>query len=156
VTLQAISDLSQTVAALAVVASLIYAALQFRIYVNAAREARFAQAASVVQDFNRLIASDADAARIFHDGLDHFSSMPSVERWRFASMMQMMVANSQLIWEFEGVTHYSHYTEQVARSMLQRPGAREWWAGGRKLFPPTTVAALDRVLDSIKKKEARN
>ena len=136
------------------VASLIYAALQFRIYVNAAREARFTQAAAVVQDFNRLLASDADAAEVFRKGLDHFSTMNSVERWRFASMMQMLVANSQLIWEFEGVSHYRHYTEHVARAMLQRPGARQWWAGGRVLFPPATVAAIDRILAAVEAEKA--
>jgi hypothetical protein len=148
-TLEQLSNLSQTVASIAVVASLIYAALQFRMYVNAAREARFTQAAAVIQDFNRLIASDGDAAAIFAKGLDHFATMKSVERWRFASMMQMMVANSQLIWEFEGVSHYKHYVTEVAASMLRREGARQWWSGGRKLFPPATVAGIDRILGSV-------
>jgi len=154
-TLEQLSDLSQTLASIAVIASLIYAALQFRLYVKADREARFTQAASVIQDFNRLIASDGEAAAIFARGLNDFASMSSVDRWRFGSMMQMMVANSQLVWEFEGVSHYNHYVIEVAGSMLRRQGARQWWSGGRKLFPPATVRGIDRILETIDAAERR-
>ena len=94
-TLDQLYALSPTIAALALVVSLIYASLQFRINTRVARNARLVAAASVVQDFSRLLASSADCARIFRDGLEDLAKLDPVERWRFGSMMQMLIANSQ-------------------------------------------------------------
>ena len=63
--LEQIYALSSTIAALALVLSLIYASLQFRINTKVARDARLIAAAAVFQDFSRLLASNAECARIF-------------------------------------------------------------------------------------------
>ena len=145
-TLEQISFLGQTIAALAVVASLIYAALQFRIYANAAREARFVSAMAAVQDFNRIIATDADCARIYRDGLDDLHKLSPVDRWRFGSMMQLIVANIQAGQELEDVGGYQFYSDRATIAVMSRPGARLWWTRGRDLFPPSTVTSIDRLL----------
>ena len=147
-TLEQISFLSQTIAALAVIASLIYAALQFRIYANAAREARFVLAMAAVQDFNRIIATDADCARIYKDGLEDLRRLSPVDRWRFGSIMQLIVANIQAGEELEDVGGYQFYSEKATVTVMSRPGARLWWARGRDLFPPSTVAIIDRLLNA--------
>ena len=64
-TLEQIYALSPTIAALALVLSLIYASLQFRINTKVARNARLIAAAAVFQDFSRLLASNADARAYF-------------------------------------------------------------------------------------------
>jgi len=66
-----------------------------------------------------------------------------VERWRFGSMMQMLITNSQLILELESVGYEDHFHAQSMQQIMHRPGAREWWARERKMFAPTTVAAVD-------------
>lgn len=145
-TLEQISLLGQTIAALAVIASLIYAALQFRIYATAARETRFFAAMSAVQDFNRIIATDADCARIYRDGLDDLTKLSPIDRWRFGTMMQLIVANVQAGEELEDVGGYQFYSDKATISVMSRPGARLWWSRGRDLFPPSTVAMIDRLL----------
>jgi hypothetical protein len=47
-----------------VIASLIYAALQFRIYAKAAREVRYATTIADLQEFRKLLATDADRAHL--------------------------------------------------------------------------------------------
>lgn len=68
-TLEEIYYLSQIAASVAILASLIYAALQFRVYAAAAREARYTTAVSDLQEFRKIIAADADCARLYRDGL---------------------------------------------------------------------------------------
>jgi len=145
-TLEQISYLSSTIAAAALVLSLIYAVLQFRINAKSAREARTIAAASVFQDFSRLLASNAECARILRDGLDDLTKLDSVERWRFGSMMQMLVANSQLVLELESVGHQDYFHVQSMRQIMRRPGARQWWTRERKMFASTTVVAVDAIL----------
>jgi hypothetical protein len=77
--LEQICALSPTIAALALVLSLIYPSLQFRINTKVARNARLIAAAAVFQDFGRLLASNVECARISRDGLN---DLPLVShRW---------------------------------------------------------------------------
>jgi hypothetical protein len=124
-TIEEVYDISPTIAALALTVSLIYAALQFRIYSKAARDARLITAASIVQDFSRLLASNADCARILRAGVDDLGKLDSVERWRFGSMMQMLIANSQLVLELESVGHQDYFHIQSMRQIMRMRGARE-------------------------------
>jgi hypothetical protein len=145
-TLEQIYALSPTIAALALVLSLIYASFQLRINTKVARNARLIAAASVIQDFSRLLASNAECARIFRDGLKDLAKLDPVERWRFGSMMQMLIANSQLILELESVGYQDHFHAQSMRQIMRRPGARQWWVRERKMFAPNTVATVDAIL----------
>lgn len=144
-TLEQIYALSPTIAALALVLSLIYASLQFRINTKVARNARLIAAAAVFQDFSRLLASNAECARIFRDGLNDLAKLDPVERWRFGSMMQMLIANSQLALELESVGYQDYFHTRSMQQIMRRPGARQWWARERKMYASTTVAAVEAI-----------
>jgi len=144
-TLQEIYSLSPTIAALALVLSLIYASLQFRINSKVARNARLIAAAAVFQDFSRLLASNAECARIFRDGLKELAKLDPVERWRFGSMMQMLIANSQLALELKSVGYQDYFHTRSMQRIMGRPGARQWWARERKMYEPATVAAVEAI-----------
>jgi hypothetical protein len=145
-TLEQIYAVSPTIAAFALVLSLIYASFQLRINTKVARNSRLIAAASVIQDFSRMLASNAECTRIFRDGLRDLAKLDAVERWRFGSMMQMLIGNSQLIFELDSVGYQDHFHAQSMRLIMQRPGARQWWERERKMFAPTTVAAVDAIL----------
>jgi hypothetical protein len=144
-TLQEIYALSPTVAALALVLSLIYASLQFRINSKVARNARLIAAAAVFQDFSRMLASNADCARIFRNGLNDLEKLEPVERWRFGSMMQMLIANSQLALELESIGYQDYFHTRSMQQIMRRPGARQWWARERKMYASATVAAVETI-----------
>jgi hypothetical protein len=143
-TLEQVSYLSQTIAALAVVVSLIYAALQFRTYAETARDARFIAAQSDLQDFRKILATDVDCARIYRDGLADITKLASTDQWRFGAMMQMLVTNADYTHSFQDV--YRGGTDQAFTVILRRPGFRQWWPQGRTFFAPTTVALVDGLL----------
>jgi hypothetical protein len=144
-TLEQLYALSPSIAALALVLSLIYASLQFRINTKVARNARLIAAAAVFQDFSRLLASNAECARIFRDGLNDLEKLDPVERWRFGSMMQMLIANSQLVLELKSVGYQDYFHTQSMQRIMRRPGARQWWVRERKMYASTTVAAVDEI-----------
>jgi len=121
-TLEQLYALSPTIAAFALVLSLIYASFQLRINTKVARNARLVAAASMIQDFSRLLASNGDCARIFRDGLKDLAKLDPVERWRFGSMMQMLITNSQLILELESVGYEDHFHAQSMQQIMHRPG----------------------------------
>lgn len=147
-TLEQIYALSPNVASLALVLSLVYASLQFRINTKVARDSRLIAAAAVMQDFSRLLASNAECARIFRDGLADLAKLDPVERWRFGSMMQMLIANSQLVLELESVGYQDYFHARSMQQIMRRPGARQWWVHEREMFAPATVAAVDAIFDA--------
>ena len=152
-TLDQVYALSPTVASLALVLSLVYASLQFRINTKVARNARLIAAAAVFQDFSRLLASNADCARIFRDGLADLGKLDPIERWRFGSMMQMLIANSQLVLELQSVGYQDYFHARSMQQIMGRPGARQWWVHERKMFAPTTITAVDAIFDAAGKAE---
>jgi hypothetical protein len=144
VTLEDVSNLSQAIAALAVVVSLVYAALQFRIYAKAAREARVIAVMSDIQEFRKIIATDADCARIFREGLRDPASLAAPEAWRFGALMQMLITNVHLVGEFPDV--FKGGPDSIPAWVFQRPGFRQWWIVGRSGFAPPTVAMVERLM----------
>ena len=135
-TLEQIYALSPTIAALALVLSLIYASLQFRINTKVARNARLIAAAAVFQDFSRLLASNAECARIFRDGLNDLAKLDPVERWRFGSMMQMLRIRSWL-WNSRALgTKTISILDRCNRSCEGQVRANGGRANARCIHPP--------------------
>ena len=147
-TVDQIYALSPTIGALALVLSLIYASLQFRINTRVSQNARLIAAATVFQDFSRLLANNGECARIFREGLKDLSKLEPVERWRFGSMMQMLIANSQLALELQSVGHQDYFHTQSMHEIMRRPGARQWWVRERRMYASTTVAVVDAIFDA--------
>jgi hypothetical protein len=137
--LEQISYLSQIIAAAAVVASLIYAALQLRIYTKAAREARLVAASTDMQEFRRMLAQDATCARIFSDGLDDLNRLDRGEQQRFHAMMMLLMTQVRYIDSFVDIP-----AEMNTTALWTRPGARQWWATARALYTPHMVTMIDR------------
>ncbi|MBL9097664.1 MAG: hypothetical protein JNK07_12115 [Alphaproteobacteria bacterium] len=152
-TLEDVSVLSQIVASVAVVASLIYAALQFRVYAAAAREARYTTAVSDLQEFRKIIATDADCARIYRDGLEDLSKLDSVEQWRFGALMQLVVTNFAYGIKF-GDAIEAELQRTAVITTMRRPGAHAWWAKARYTVDAATRATVDDAIESARSGDA--
>ena len=144
-TLEQAYFLSQIVASVAIIASLIYAALQFRVYAAAAREARYTTAISDLQEFRKLLATDADCARIYRDGLVDLSKLDSVEQWRFGALMQLVLTNFQYGIKFADAIEVEQLRTGVETTM-RRPGAKTWWAKAKFTVDAATRAMVDDVI----------
>ena len=136
--LEQISFLSQTIASVAVVASLIYAALQFRIYTKATQESRLVAASSDIQEFRRMLAADADCARIFTDGLADLNQLNKIEQLRFNAMMQLVLTQVRYIASFVDIP-----AEFNTTALWSQPGARQWWATARGIYAAHMVKLID-------------
>lgn len=139
--LEQVSYLSQSIAAVAVVASLIYAALQLRIYTKAARESRLVAASTDIQEFRRMLAQDATCARIFFDGLADLNQLDRAEQLRFNAMMQLVMTQVRYIATFADIP-----AEMSTTALWARPGARQWWATARDNYAPHMVVMIERRL----------
>ena len=145
-TLQDLSNLSQLIAAVAVIISLVYAALQFRIYARDVREARLVTRVSDLQEFRRMLATDGESARIYLAGLKDLNGLDALEQLRFSAMMHMMASNMLYYRQFG--SDFGGETEMVLRNTVKWPGFRQWWQEGRQVLPAPAVAAVDALIKS--------
>lgn len=129
--------ISQIVAAVAILASLIYAGLQFRIFAKQAREARLAAYTSDIQQFRQAIMADRDVARIYRDGLQDFAKLDPLDQWRFGAMMQNLTQNMTLVLEYKDILP----PENVKTGwdwIVCRPGYRMWWTNAKHMYAGPT------------------
>ena len=110
-----------------------------------ARNARLIAAAAVFQDFSRLLASNAECARIFRDGLNDLAKLDPVERWRFGSMMQMLIANSQLALELKSVGYQDYFHTRSMQQIMQGQVRANGGRANAKMYASTTVAAVEAI-----------
>jgi hypothetical protein len=148
-TLEELYYISQIVASVAILASLIYAALQFRMYAVAAREAKYTTAVSDLQEFRKILATDADCARIYRDGLADLSKLDSLEQWRFGALMQLVVTNFAYGIKFGDAIEAETLRTGVTQTM-RRPGARAWWEKARYMVDGATRAVVDDAIAGAK------
>lgn len=125
--------ISQIVAAVAILASLIYAGLQFRIFARQAREARLAAYTSDIQQFRQAILADRDVARIYRDGLVDFTKLDPLDQWRFGALMQNLTQSMTLQLEFKDILPAEDITAGW-EWIVCRPGYRTWWSRAKHLY----------------------
>ncbi len=112
---------------------------------------RYTTAVSDLQAFRKILATDADCARIYRDGLADFSKLDSLEQWRFGALMQLVVTNFQYGIKFGDAIEADLQRNAVAQTM-RRPGARAWWAKARF----TVDAAIRAMVDDAISDERAN
>jgi hypothetical protein len=142
-TLEEAYFLSQIIAAVAIVASLIYAGLQFRIYAKAAQEARLVAHSNDLQQFRMALVANPDVARIYRDGLEDTHKLDPLDQWRFGALMQMVTESYVLVTKF-GDAHGGMTESGWESSVGHRPGYGQWWAKARSMYGEEIRARLDR------------
>ena len=141
-----LSDLASIgtfISGIAIVVSLIYAALQFRVYAKGAHENRYIGFTNDIQQFRMAIATDPEIARIYRDGLDDLDKLDSIDQWRFGALMQALVQNFAIGMEFGDINGPTDMQKNLAW-ILGRPGARAWWPRARQIFSDSVVAAVEK------------
>jgi hypothetical protein len=152
--LEELAFASQIIAAIAIIVSLIYAALQFRVYQASAREARLVTISADIQNFRILLMSDPDSARIFRDGLRDMKTLEPLDRWRFSAMLEHAVMNHSLAIEIDSSpgTDAAHSFDLL----LRNPGVQQWWQRAKSRYSPRVQAAVDSKIKGSTQLAARN
>jgi hypothetical protein len=132
----AIGALAELAAAVGVIITLVYLAVQIRqssslvaqnnklLDVSVANSIRDAQ-----NELSRILACDQAVAGIFWKGLADRSSLSDGDKQQFDSMMYLQFSGAQ-----QGLATESEETRLSLRWTLENAGARQWWEEYKSLF----------------------
>jgi hypothetical protein len=151
--LEHIFYLSQIIAAFAVVASLLFVALEVR---NSTRESRHRAGEEAYQKLRAVqleVAGNADLARIWANGIHDFSALESLDRTRFLLLTHVLFKN----WESVFLAHVdgrvshelSESTEVMAVDLLGYAGVQAAWSARKRYFHRAFRAHLDGKIDAL-------
>ncbi len=145
--LEELAFASQIIAALAIIVSLIYAALQFRVYQASAREARLVALAADIQSFRILLMSDPEVARIFKTGLRDFAKLELLDRFRFATMLEHAVMNHSMCIQIDSSPDAD--VVQPFSTQFRNPGVQQWWQKARTHYSAKVQAMVDSTIKRL-------
>ena len=136
----AVSAVSDLIAAFAVVVSLIYLAIQVRSGARDLRESNRDSVFHSVKEWNFVVMSDESLAWIFQEGCRNLDSLSDKERARYLHIMYSFfkVFESIYIQLLEGsvakdVWEYNCY---ILYQYAVQPGAQNYWKSRQKVFDP--------------------
>jgi hypothetical protein len=129
---EVIAAIAQVIAAVGVIVSLVYLAIQIR---NQNKESRRAAANVLIlhwTDFRKSISDNADLAAIHLRGLQSFDDLSAVEKLRFGSALGRLFVLSEGLYLFylDGALAEELWKtfEQTTADLIAFPGTQAWWA----------------------------
>ncbi len=147
-TLEDLGNLGEFLAALGVLVTLIYLAIQIRQNTHATRastalEATRDQSAAMYQ-----LNSDAELNRIFYQGCRDFESLSREEQRRFATYMTSTLRSLEnILYQTEHGTldreAWVGIREQI-KYVFSQPGTIVWWKRAQNLFNPQLRQFVER------------
>jgi hypothetical protein len=127
-----VAAVAQVIAALAVVPSLLYLAVQVRQQNKESRRSAATVFMTHWTDFRKSISDNADLASIHLRGLASFDSLDAVEKLRFGSALGRIMVFSDGLFRFyldRSLDQELWKTfEQTIDDLMAYPGAQAWWA----------------------------
>ncbi len=126
-----ISDIAQTLAAVATVLSLLFVGVQIRQNTRATRAAAHHNVSDSLNELNLMFAGSGDVTRIWLTGMQDRRALSPEEKWRFDSVMRayMHVCETMFVQTELGSGDDSIRLaeEEGIRTVMASPGSREWW-----------------------------
>lgn len=151
--LENIFYISQTVASLAVVGSLIYVGLQVR-YAERSQRGLMQQARADRTSLGSLTIADASLSRIWLKGMAGDADLTSVEltQWLLMTRSAFLSGEDSVLQHRAGLVSKETYDTYVAgvRYYMTRPGIRAAWKLHRMQFGPEFRAFTDAILNEVK------
>ena len=144
--LDALGNLGDFIGGIAVVATLVYLAVQIRQNTTALKTASRQQIAEGMRDYNRLWLQPG-VARASVDGLTDYPDMPFEDRQLFSTQINdhaLFFQGAYALHE-SGVLDdetYLAYLEYFS-AWIVTPGGRVWWEQVSPLYAPAMVAAVN-------------
>lgn len=152
-TLEHIFLISQTVAALAIVGSLIFVAVELR---NSNRESRHRAAEEAHQKYQALqleVASNGDLARVWVSGIQDFASLNPVDRTRFLLAAHNVFKNWESVHLVYAEGHLPREiyesADLMAGDLLGYAGFRTAWSARQKYFHSAFRALVDAKIAAL-------
>ena len=131
-TLAEIYQISQTVSAAAIVASLIFVGVQIRQSAQATRAASHQAVSEALNQINLLWAQSGEVTRIWLAGTQDRRVMTPEERWRFDSTVRAYLHVCETMYTQAslgaGDVGIVLAEENGIKTVFLSDGVREWWA----------------------------
>ena len=145
--LEHLGNIGDFVGGIAVIATLLYLAVQVRQNTRLMRASALSNVAAANVSFNQVLGTDAAAARVFQVGLEDFRSLTGEEQRQFINLLRTVFAFHQHVYqqyaagliEEEDWIHELNVTAQV----LALPHIRSWWEHRKDAFVPEFREAID-------------
>ncbi len=146
-TLVEVAELSQTLGAVAVAASLIFVGLGIRQNTKATRAASHHAVSEALNQINLLWAASGEATRIWLAGTENRQALSPTDRWRFDSTLrayfhvcETMYAQASIGAGDQGIVVAER---NGIRTAFAARGVREWWLENPYGFSPEFRAYVD-------------
>jgi hypothetical protein len=145
--LEDLGNIGEFVAAVGVIISLIYLAVQIRQNTRSLRAGAFQQYRQQSAELSRLLA-EPDMASVYRTGLDSPGQLTEEERTRFEAMMVFAFNSSENFFLLRKMgllddTLWAGGRTAYLRWLLRHDGAREWWRRNRKMMSPAFCEYLE-------------
>jgi len=131
VNLTEVSQVSQTLGSVAVVASLLFVGFQIRQNTKATRAASHHAVSEALNRLNILWARNREITRIWLSGLNDRSALTPEERWRFDSMVRayLHVCETMYTQADLGAGDFGIVAaeENGIKTVFSSESVREWW-----------------------------
>ncbi len=130
---------------IAVVASLIYLAVQIRINTRTVRASNFGDLLAASSEFATMTA-DPDMASLYLRGLDDFGGLSVVDQIRFNGLMSHHLNSAYRAWSLHqrALLDESMWENQAhaVTTSLTNPGTRQWWEANQHWWPAEFRAVI--------------
>ena len=148
ITLQDLGSLGEAIAAIAVVVSLLYVAVQVRQNTRSIRAATYQAFSESYREFRVLLLKDGELRTVWGKGLQSRSALSQSERFQFDSLMMIFTraAEANFYNEIKGLVDEPFYTgwRDEAAEIWRMPGVGEWWSENKRFFNADFRAAWER------------
>jgi hypothetical protein len=153
-TLSVLSEISQIVASLGVIISLVFVALELRKNTS---QSRLSNYSDMINRYNTAyaITNDIGMAELIVRGRQSYSALSDAEKLSFGHYLeQICIANESSLVYDDSVVHQKGLSSTLwakhIRFHLGFPGAREWFDEfeQQRGFPPTYMSAIHSVIDN--------
>jgi hypothetical protein len=153
-TLETVYFIAQTVAALAVIASIIFLGMQVRENTREQKLRREHELQQMSVGFFDHFTDDEANAEVFIRGGYDYRGLSGPQKFRFNNLASKAVRNFEYMLALNRAGVLDDPTlerqEQMIYSLLGMPGARVWWerSGMGEWFPPETRARITALIEN--------
>ena len=150
--LEALGNLGDFIGGIAVVATLIYLALQIRQNTTALRTSSYAQAADPTWDLGALVIQNTEFARIFRVGAQDPSQLNEDERMQFDMFLHTFFFSYENLYRLaeRGLIDSESFEHHISNALpfFGAPGVRQFWGVRSGHWSERFQAFLGRSVDS--------
>lgn len=150
-TFETVFQIAQLLGVVAVVASVIFLAIETRLASQSRQMDAYALASGRMIQCIGDLKRDSELMDIYAKGLADFHSLNQDQQWRFGAMMQEFMTAFRTTWVISGAGRNAGgkiSDDEIfgLRVICSRPGFQTWWKAGRNVMPPDFAAYVDRLV----------